>query len=130
MKKHNTTTFLVLTIAVLLLLLPIIPHHHHEGEVCTTVEYCRHDQTANDAHTRHHGDKTTCVAESHFFIIKSHADGCKLKAEQPIFPAAVAESMAVCPGIYKAAIAAPQYSNGYKPICLYPSQSLRAPPAA
>ncbi len=50
--------------------MPALPHHHHRGAVCMEMECCAHTHAIDDRHTHHHGDCSTCQAESSFYLSK------------------------------------------------------------
>lgn len=109
------------------MLMPVLPHHHHYGVACMAMEYCARDNAVNDRHTHHHGDNTSCGAESNCYIsAKLHTD-----RQQPVRFLHPAAYTAV------AAIAAFSELNGkickrvsvrYKSVDLYRVRPLRAPP--
>lgn len=59
---------------VFLLLLAIIPHHHHQGFWCNVVEICVADNDANDQHTHHNDDHTSCVEKLSYVTVKASTD--------------------------------------------------------
>ena len=129
MKNRNLIAMLVLPVVILLLLLPAIPHHHHDGEICTTIEYCNHDHCANDAHSHHHGDNTTCVAESDFFISQHHSTDSNIAVKHVLLFANIIGSLVFGDMAISTCKAETKKTSFYKSIGLYSYRSLRAPPA-
>lgn len=120
---------LVLPVVILLLLLPAIPHHHHDGEICTTIEYCNHGHCSNEAHSHHHGDNTTCVAESDFFISQHHSTDSNIAVKHVLLFANIIGSLVFGDMAISTCKAETKKTSFYKSIGLYSYRSLRAPPA-
>jgi len=70
MKRYLYLTVVALS-ALVLLALPLLPHHHHDGAWCDVVEHCEKDHAANDRHTGHRGDGTTCLETAAYTVAKS-----------------------------------------------------------
>lgn len=130
MRQYRLSTLLMLPIVLMLLLLPIIPHHHHGGEMCVAMEYCHHDHATNDMHTHHHGDSSTCVAESDIFLTSSSSTSAhyKQKAKHIFLLSAIVGSLFTIGSKDDINICTYEPASGYKPKTLYPHFSLKAPP--
>jgi hypothetical protein len=69
--RDKLSAFVICLATIVLLSISFVPHHHHEGVLCQQSEVCSERNNNNEQHTCHHGDHSTCLAES-VFIAKSN----------------------------------------------------------
>lgn len=68
--RDKISAFIICLATAVLLSTSFVPHHHHEGVLCQQSEVCSGRDSHNEQHTCHHGDHSTCLAES-VYISKS-----------------------------------------------------------
>lgn len=126
-KAFRVWRFCSLALAVSALLFAVVlPHHHHAGRACVAVETCLLDYNANDSHTGHDDDGSSCIEKEFFVAAKQRSAQANVVILTLALPA---EPVAAPPAVSSRAPSRCALGATYVKMACASRVGLRAPPA-